>query len=377
MAGPKPSRGYANKLILRIKKLFSDRFPAFKLVMGLIFSLILIDLAYIATIWPNWDKISEGEVPKSSFIEMYEKKHEQGIHKSKLRWKPQKQNLRKDQLKPFVLAEDSRFYQHSGIDLEAFIEAMKYNWRRGKIVLGASTISQQTVKNLLLSPSKTILRKWHELFFTIVMEAKLTKKQIIHVYVNIAEFGPGIYGIAAAANFYFGVSPSQLNRDQLIQLAASLPSPKKHNPSSQTRNFLARVERIRGYFINPPSAKEPAFVNQTKQITPQDEDDTTISGSWDFPIRQVEIEDFSAGEEEPYETSPDELDIRHLKEQSKVDEAGDAYMPSSSFVNDDLIQQEDGEEVDPTPYDSSSLSNAPDELAPSGQEGESYDGTEQ
>jgi membrane peptidoglycan carboxypeptidase len=142
------------------------------------------------------------------------------------------------------VAEDSRFYEHGGIDFQAIEEAMAYNLKRGKVLLGASTISQQTTKNMFLSLSRNPLRKWHELILTYIMEGMLEKPQILHIYLNVAEFGTGVYGLEAAARAYYGVSAYQLSQEQAIELAATLPSPKKNNPKSRTRSFQKRVVRI-------------------------------------------------------------------------------------------------------------------------------------
>jgi monofunctional biosynthetic peptidoglycan transglycosylase len=151
-------------------------------------------------------------------------------------------------IRAIIVAEDSRFYSHSGIDLEALKAAMEYNLSEKRFVYGGSTISQQTVKNIFLSPSRNPLRKWHELMLTIGMERNLSKKRILELYLNVAEFGRGIYGVEAAARFYWGIPASNLSAKQAIQLAATLPSPVNHNPGSRTSVFNNRVARISQYF---------------------------------------------------------------------------------------------------------------------------------
>ncbi len=109
---------------------------------------------------------------------------------------------------------------------------------------GGSTISQQTAKNLFLSASRNPLRKWHELLLTLGMEYHLSKDRILELYLNIAEFGPGIYGVEAAARHYWGVPAQHLTRSQAAQIAATLPSPKKHNPATRSARFLAHTNKI-------------------------------------------------------------------------------------------------------------------------------------
>ena len=147
-----------------------------------------------------------------------------------------------------VAAEDSRFWQHGGIDWQALREAMQHNYEQRRLVYGASTISQQTVKNLFLTASRDPLRKWHEAWLTLGMEQNLSKRRILEHYLNIAEFGRGVYGVDAAARFYYGIPASRLQGWQAIELAASLPSPVANNPQTRTRAFLRRVNRIRRYF---------------------------------------------------------------------------------------------------------------------------------
>lgn len=147
-----------------------------------------------------------------------------------------------------IVAEDANFYSHSGIDFEAFRAAMETNIEKGRFVYGGSTISQQTVKNLFLTSSRNPLRKWHEFILTIAMEQQLSKRRILELYLNIVEFGRGIYGVEAAARHYWGIPASRLSRHQAISLAASLPAPVSHNPSTRSRFFKRRVNKIRRYF---------------------------------------------------------------------------------------------------------------------------------
>lgn len=207
-------------------------------------ALILAELLFLAWIWPDWNAIRIGKIPESTLISDYKELREEDPKLPALRWTPFQKQLPKSVTKVFVFAEDSRFYEHGGIDYQAIREAADYNWKHKKVLLGASTISQQTAKNLFLSLSRNPLRKWHEFLLTYLLEYKLTKGEILHAYLNVAEFGRGIYGLEAAARTYFGTSAHNLSQEQAIQLAATLPSPKKHNPKSATRNFQKRSRRI-------------------------------------------------------------------------------------------------------------------------------------
>jgi monofunctional biosynthetic peptidoglycan transglycosylase len=140
-----------------------------------------------------------------------------------------------------VLAgEDSRFFDHAGFDWEEIRKAMEEDWNEGEFKRGASTITQQLAKNLFLSTSKNPLRKLHEAVITKEMEWILSKRRILEIYLNVIEWGDGIYGAEAAAQEYFNTSAAALNADQAAFLSAIIPSPNgAFDPSKHRR----RVER--------------------------------------------------------------------------------------------------------------------------------------
>ncbi|MEE9609170.1 MAG: monofunctional biosynthetic peptidoglycan transglycosylase [Myxococcota bacterium] len=208
--------------------------------------LLLADLVYVAGMSPDWDLYATGPVFKTSFMRDYE--HERGRNAwPPLRWRP----VALESVSPYVLravvvAEDSRFYSHKGFDQAAFEEAMEYNLSRRRLVYGASTISQQTVKNLFFRPTRNPLRKWHELLLTWEMEFRLDKDRILELYLNTAEFGLGIYGVEGAARAYWGISAAGLDLRQAAELAATLPAPKQHNPRTRTAFFEQRTSKLLG-----------------------------------------------------------------------------------------------------------------------------------
>jgi len=213
---------------------------------------LVLDLFYLANTWPDWHRLAAGTTPKSAFMLEYERERMQDGRPA-LRWQPVSlANVPRHVLRAIIVAEDSRFYEHSGFDLIAFKEAMDYNFTEGRLAVGASTISQQTVKNLFLSSARTPWRKWHELILTWGMERNLNKARILELYLNIAEFGSGIYGIQAAAQNYYGVSSTQLNPRQAAELAATLPSPLKNNPLTRTAQFEKRATKILQLLVRYP-----------------------------------------------------------------------------------------------------------------------------
>jgi monofunctional biosynthetic peptidoglycan transglycosylase len=142
-----------------------------------------------------------------------------------------------------IASEDQRFFDHSGFDLIEIEKAIDdiQNQKRQR---GASTISQQVAKNLFLFPSKKLLRKGLELYFTVLIELVMPKKRILEIYLNYAEFGQNIYGVEEAAKFYFNKSGSYLNNYEAAMLAAVLPSPKRRDINNPSQNLINRKDKI-------------------------------------------------------------------------------------------------------------------------------------
>ncbi|GAC1480540.1 MAG: monofunctional biosynthetic peptidoglycan transglycosylase [Steroidobacteraceae bacterium] len=142
-----------------------------------------------------------------------------------------------------VAAEDQKFPLHHGFDVQAIADAMD-DADEGARLRGASTISQQTAKNLFLWNGRSFVRKGFEAYFTVLLELLWPKSRILEVYANIAEFGDGIYGAEAAARTYFGKPASQLNEREAALLAAVLPNPKKSSPAQPSPYVLRRADWI-------------------------------------------------------------------------------------------------------------------------------------
>ena len=157
-----------------------------------------------------------------------------------------------------VAAEDQKFWNHHGFDMEAMQKAYERN-RRGGRVRGGSTISQQTAKNLFLWPGGGYFRKGLEAGFTVVIEALWSKERILEVYLNSAEFGPGIYGVEAASQRFFGKPAAQLSNSEAARLAAVLPSPRRWKvdaPGPYVRTRAAWIQRQMGYAGRAPAAPD-------------------------------------------------------------------------------------------------------------------------
>ena len=143
-----------------------------------------------------------------------------------------------------VAAEDARFLDHEGFDWEAIQKAMARNEERGKIVAGASTISQQLAKNLFLSGTRSWTRKAQEALITWMLEQTMSKRRILELYLNFAEWGEGVFGAEAAARYHFGVPASALTAEQGAWLAAILPSPRRYERGRTTPYIQGRTGTI-------------------------------------------------------------------------------------------------------------------------------------
>ncbi|MCX5793158.1 MAG: monofunctional biosynthetic peptidoglycan transglycosylase [Elusimicrobia bacterium] len=145
-----------------------------------------------------------------------------------------------------LVAEDGAFYRHHGVEWNSTWEAVKTDFKTLRLARGGSTITQQVARNLYLSPSKNPLRKIKEILIAYRLERTLGKRRIFELYLNIAEWGKGIYGAQAAARVYFGKSAADLTPEEAAALAAVLPSPRRYNPVKGTRFMQRRKSQIVG-----------------------------------------------------------------------------------------------------------------------------------
>jgi monofunctional biosynthetic peptidoglycan transglycosylase len=153
-----------------------------------------------------------------------------------------------------LVTEDAAFWQHDGLDYQQIKESMEVNLERGEFARGASTITQQLAKNLYLSPSKNPIRKLRELLIARRLEAELSKQRILEIYLNVIEWGNGIYGAEAAARTYFGKPAAQLTASESALLAAAIANPRIMNPKSPTARLRRRQQMVmrRMGAVEPP-----------------------------------------------------------------------------------------------------------------------------
>jgi len=175
-----------------------------------------------------------------------------------------------------VVAEDGTFFEHGGIDWFEVQESIEKNIEEGRAARGASTITQQLAKNLYLSTSKDPVRKLKEVIITLLLERTLSKRRILEIYLNIIEWGHGIFGIEAAARTFFGKSAAALTLDEGARLAAVIPSPLRHRPDADTRYVirrqgivLARMAARSRIPATPTEEDQPQQAPQTDTLTQQ------------------------------------------------------------------------------------------------------------
>jgi monofunctional biosynthetic peptidoglycan transglycosylase len=200
-----------------------------------------------------------------------------------------------NQLKRAVLvAEDSAFWDHEGVDLEQIRESIRVNWEQGRAIRGASTITQQLAKNLYLSPSRDPLRKLRELIIARRLEAALPKARIFEIYLNVIEWGDGIWGVEAASRTYFGTPASAVSRDQAALLAGAIINPRVLNPRRPTARLYRRQKLILGRMrdVTPPAPAPVAVAvpESVSESTPEDVSAPIDSGVGDLPGLTVDEE---------------------------------------------------------------------------------------
>jgi monofunctional biosynthetic peptidoglycan transglycosylase len=213
--------------------------------LQILLGLLAAYLAWEALTWPGVAALATRRPVTTAFIERY--KHGWlGLGPARpVEWKWAPYSRISSSLKRAVLCgEDLRFFSHAGFDEEEMKAALQDAWDEKELPRGASTITQQLAKNLWLSPSYNPLRKVKEALLTRQLEKDLPKRRILYLYLNVVEFGPGIYGAEAASRHYFHKSAASLTDLEAAQLAASLPAPKTWHPGSTSRGYRAHVRTV-------------------------------------------------------------------------------------------------------------------------------------
>ena len=152
-------------------------------------------------------------------------------------------------VKAVLIAEDDKFWKHEGFDYEAIQKAVEKDLKAKKFKFGGSTITQQLARNLYLSPEKSVIRKISEAIIAWRMEKILSKKRILEVYLNVVEWGEGIFGVEAASRHYYQKPSSELTPEEAARLASVLPNPRKYNPLGDQRYVINRSNLIYSIMI--------------------------------------------------------------------------------------------------------------------------------
>jgi monofunctional glycosyltransferase len=212
------------------------------ILFGIFFAASILYLFFV----PDVSKLKKENPKKTSFMEYREREWQREGKKYKVRqtWAPLSR-ISPYLIKAVLIGEDDKFWSHEGFDYEAIQRAIEKDVKAKKFKLGGSTISQQLAKNLYLSPSKNPVRKIREAVITWRMERVLSKKRILELYLNVAEWGDaGIFGIETAARHYYGKSPAELGPEEASHLAAVLPNPRKFDPLGNGRYVAHRSNLI-------------------------------------------------------------------------------------------------------------------------------------
>lgn len=219
-----------------------------RLMLLALFGAVAFAAAYF--VYPDVGQYATKNPDKTAFMLWREEQWAEKGEKKRItrRWVPISQ-VSPALLKAVLIGEDDKFYQHEGFDFDAMEQAMEKNMKAGRFKAGASTISQQLTKNLFLSPEKSLTRKFKEAILTWRLEHALSKRRILELYVNVAEWGDGIFGVEAAARHYFKKPASQLSTMEAARLAAVLPNPIRFNPLSDQKYVTFRAGLIHNIMV--------------------------------------------------------------------------------------------------------------------------------
>jgi monofunctional glycosyltransferase len=213
----------------------------------LAFLLLLVAyIGYESLTYPNTALLANSNPKTTAWMELRAKEAE-GSGKKPHRffvWKSLK-SISPNLKNAVLIAEDAAFFQHEGLDYNEIREAIKVNAEKMEFARGASTITQQLAKNLYLSPSKNPFRKLKELLLTLSLERNLGKKRIFEIYLNVIEWGDGVYGAEAASRTYYGKSCSSLSDDEAAALAAVIINPRHYSPINPNKRIRKRIATIK------------------------------------------------------------------------------------------------------------------------------------
>jgi len=250
-----------------------------KLALVFIPIVFLLSLLYLLSI-PDIAKLRKQNPKKTAFMEYREREEQGKSRKTKIdqRW-VSLSNISPYLIKAVLIAEDDKFWRHEGFDYKAIQKALERDLKAKKLKFGGSTISQQLARNLYLTPEKSLLRKVREALITWRLEKVLSKKRILELYLNVVEWGDGIFGIEAASRYYYGKPSIQLTPVEATRLAAILPSPKRYNPLGDQGYVTNRANDIYNIMIQR-GIIVPEYEEVTDEIEPCSTEETDSEPSF-------------------------------------------------------------------------------------------------
>lgn len=243
-------------------------------------ALAAVVLLYLV-LMPNVSRLKTENPGKTSFMETHEQEAKKKGKAFKIYqiWVPLAR-ISPTLVKAVLIAEDDKFWSHEGFDYEAIKMALEKDIKSGKFKLGGSTISQQLARNLYLTPEKSLLRKAREALITWRMERVLTKKRILELYLNVVEWGEGIYGIEAASRHYYGKASLALTPEESARLAAVLPHPRKYRPVGSQPYVVHRSELIYDIMVRR-GIVVPEYPEATKEDSSREQNPSPFHYPWD------------------------------------------------------------------------------------------------
>ena len=214
-------------------------------IVGLVIALVAIPLLWVAWIAAHiaWYRYNPPRETAFMTQRMDEARSRNPAVRLRYTWVPYAK-ISSQLKRAMIAAEDAKFVEHSGFDWDSIQGALDKNERRGRVVAGGSTITQQLAKNLFLSSEKSYVRKAEEAVVTLLLEAMLPKQRILELYLNVIEWGNGVFGAEAAAQRYFGIPAARLSAEQAARLAAMAPAPRRFERNPDSAYLAGRVATI-------------------------------------------------------------------------------------------------------------------------------------
>ena len=258
-------------------------------IVGGLAALVFAFFAYVFVTLPDVRVLQKTNPPKTAFMQLREQEAARAGKQQRHYqvWVPYSR-ISQHLKRAVLVAEDDAFWQHEGIDMEQLKISIRNDIEKGQAIRGGSTITQQLAKNLYLSPSRDPIRKLRELIIARRLEAELSKARILEIYLNVIEWGDGIWGAEAAARRYFGSSAASLGPEQAALLAGAIINPRVYSPARPNTRLLRRQRIIlsrMGAYVPPAAvpvinnAPQPSEVNEESDVPPPSTEEYAVPES--------------------------------------------------------------------------------------------------